>query len=65
MLRICTVPIVDAIDGDNYVFTVQGGGDENGFARGGWDWELTWKRFPLNARTGLLETYSMKFLRYV
>ena len=53
MLRICTVPIVDAIDGDNYVFTVQGGGDENGFARGGWDWELTWKRFPLNARTGL------------
>ena len=38
--RICTVPLVDAIDGDTYVFSPQAGGDDNGFARGAWDWDL-------------------------
>ena len=32
------MPLVDAIDGDTYVFSPQAGGDENGFARGAWDW---------------------------
>ena len=44
---------MDSIDGDTFVFTQQGGGDENNYARGAWDWELTWKRIPLNARSGL------------
>ncbi|CBY34413.1 unnamed protein product [Oikopleura dioica] len=48
--RICTVPMVDAIDGATYVFTPQAGGDENNFARGAWDWDLLWKRIPLNDR---------------
>ena len=28
----------------------QAGGDENGMARGAWDWNLDWKRIPLNDR---------------
>ena len=48
--RICTVPMVDAIDGATYVFSPQAGGDENNFARGAWDWDLLWKRIPLNNR---------------
>ena len=48
--RISTVPLVDAIDGDTYVFSPQAGGDENGFARGAWDWDLLWKRIPLTKR---------------
>jgi polypeptide N-acetylgalactosaminyltransferase len=48
--RICTVPMVDAIDGATYVFSPQAGGDENNFARGAWDWDLLWKRIPLNDR---------------
>ena len=48
--RICTVPLVDAIDGDTYVFSPQAGGDDNGFARGAWDWDLLWKRIPLTKR---------------
>ena len=48
--RICTVPLVDSIDGDTYVFTPQAGGDENNHARGAWDWDLLWKRIPLTKR---------------
>ena len=44
------MPLVDAIDGDTYVFSPQAGGDENGFARGAWDWDLLWKRIPLTKR---------------
>ena len=54
---------MDSIDGDNFIFTAQGGGDENNFARGAWDWELTWKRIPLNARNGLRNTYRLYFCR--
>lgn len=48
--RICTVPLVDAVDGDTYVFSPQAGGDENNHARGAWDWDLLWKRIPLTKR---------------
>ena len=48
--RVSTVPLVDAIDGDTYVFSPQAGGDENGHARGAWDWDLLWKRIPLTKR---------------
>ena len=48
--RVCTVPMVDSIDGNTYVFEPQQGGDENNLARGAWDWNFDWKRIPLNAR---------------
>ncbi|XP_032874205.1 N-acetylgalactosaminyltransferase 7 isoform X1 [Amblyraja radiata] len=46
----CTVPLIDAINGNTYVITPQGGGDEDGFARGAWDWSMLWKRVPLSKR---------------
>lgn len=46
----CTCPLVDVIDGNKYTFTEQAGGDENGHARGAWDWDLLWKRVPLTHR---------------
>ena len=48
--KACTVPMVDSIDGNTYVFEPQQGGDENNLARGAWDWNFDWKRIPLNAR---------------
>ena len=42
--------MIDAIDGNTYVFEPQQGGDENNLARGAWDWNFDWKRIPLNAR---------------
>ncbi|ELW67729.1 N-acetylgalactosaminyltransferase 7 [Tupaia chinensis] len=44
----CTVPLIDYIDGNDYSIEPQQGGDEDGFARGAWDWSLLWKRIPLN-----------------
>uniref|UniRef100_A0A8C5N0V4 Polypeptide N-acetylgalactosaminyltransferase n=1 Tax=Leptobrachium leishanense TaxID=445787 RepID=A0A8C5N0V4_9ANUR len=44
----CTVPLIDYIDGNVYTIEPQQGGDEDGFARGAWDWSLLWKRIPLN-----------------
>ena len=38
-----------------YTFTEQAGGDENGHARGAWDWSLTWKRIPLTKREKKLQ----------
>ena len=58
--RICTVPLVDAIDGDTYVFSPQAGGDENNHARGAWDWDLLWKRIPLTKREKV-KTLSFPF----
>ena len=55
--RISTVPLVDAIDGDTYVFSPQAGGDENGHARGAWDWDLLWKRIPLTKRERARQTH--------
>ncbi|MGH0152619.1 UNVERIFIED_CONTAM: hypothetical protein FKN15_023023 [Acipenser sinensis] len=45
---ICTVPLIDYIDGNDYTIEPQQGGDEDGFARGAWDWSLLWKRVPLS-----------------
>ncbi|ETE67620.1 N-acetylgalactosaminyltransferase 7, partial [Ophiophagus hannah] len=46
----CTVPLIDVIDGNTYNIVPQGGGDEDGFARGAWDWSMLWKRVPLTKR---------------
>ncbi|XP_035148515.1 N-acetylgalactosaminyltransferase 7 isoform X6 [Callithrix jacchus] len=44
---ICTVPLIDVINGNTYEIIPQGGGDEDGYARGAWDWSMLWKRVPL------------------
>ncbi|KAM8940306.1 N-acetylgalactosaminyltransferase 7 isoform 3-T3 [Pelodytes ibericus] len=44
----CTVPLIDYIDGNVYTIEPQQGGDEDGFARGAWDWSMLWKRIPLS-----------------
>ncbi|XP_025058196.1 N-acetylgalactosaminyltransferase 7 isoform X2 [Alligator sinensis] len=46
----CTVPLIDVIEGNTYEIVPQGGGDEDGFARGAWDWSMLWKRVPLAKR---------------
>ncbi|KAM5193106.1 N-acetylgalactosaminyltransferase 7 isoform 1-T1 [Mantella aurantiaca] len=46
----CTVPLIDVIDGNNYHIIPQGGGDEDGYARGAWDWSMLWKRVPLTKK---------------
>ncbi|KAM4595529.1 N-acetylgalactosaminyltransferase 7 isoform 1-T1 [Fundulus diaphanus] len=46
----CTVPLIDSIHGQRFNIEPQGGGDENGFARGAWDWSMLWKRVPLGDR---------------
>ncbi|XP_026691688.2 polypeptide N-acetylgalactosaminyltransferase-like 6 [Ciona intestinalis] len=48
--RACTVPLIDVIDGNKYTFTEQAGGDENGLARGAWDWSFQWKRIPITKK---------------
>ncbi|XP_075412988.1 N-acetylgalactosaminyltransferase 7 isoform X1 [Tenrec ecaudatus] len=45
---VCTVPLIDVINGNTYEIVPQGGGDEDGYARGAWDWSMLWKRVPLN-----------------
>ncbi|XP_065811016.1 N-acetylgalactosaminyltransferase 7 isoform X2 [Labrus bergylta] len=47
---VCTVPLIDYIDGNEYTVEPQQGGDEDGLARGAWDWSLLWKRVPLSNR---------------
>lgn len=47
---VCTVPLIDYIDGKDYTIEPQQGGDEDGLARGAWDWSLLWKRVPLSSR---------------
>lgn len=47
---VCTVPLIDSINGQKYTMEPQGGGDNNGFARGAWDWSMLWKRVPLGDR---------------
>ncbi|KAM8879035.1 N-acetylgalactosaminyltransferase 7 isoform 1-T1 [Spinachia spinachia] len=47
---VCTVPLIDYIDGNQYSMEPQQGGDEDGLARGAWDWSLLWKRVPLSQR---------------
>ncbi|XP_075923555.1 N-acetylgalactosaminyltransferase 7-like isoform X2 [Petromyzon marinus] len=45
-----TVPLIDYINGMDYTMEPQQGGDDDGFARGAWDWSLLWKRIPLSER---------------
>ncbi|MEE6460975.1 hypothetical protein FKM82_001158 [Ascaphus truei] len=45
-----TVPLIDVIDGNTYQIVPQGGGDEDGYARGAWDWSMLWKRVPLTKK---------------
>jgi len=45
--RLSTVPLIDVIDGNRFTFTGQAGGDSNGRAQGGWEWNFLWKRYPL------------------
>ncbi|XP_033871583.2 N-acetylgalactosaminyltransferase 7-like isoform X2 [Acipenser ruthenus] len=47
---ICTVPLIDSISGHTYNIQPQWGGDEDGYARGAWDWSMLWKRVPLSKR---------------
>ncbi|XP_067261262.1 N-acetylgalactosaminyltransferase 7 isoform X1 [Chanodichthys erythropterus] len=47
---VCTVPLIDSINGKTYNIEPQGGGDEDGFARGAWDWSMLWKRVPLGSK---------------
>ena len=47
---VSTVPLIDSINGNDYTLQIQGGGDEDGFARGAWDWSMLWKRVPLSKR---------------
>ncbi|KAF6739068.1 N-acetylgalactosaminyltransferase 7 [Oryzias melastigma] len=47
---VCTVPLIDSIHGEKYTIEPQGGGDQDGFARGAWDWSMLWKRVPLGDR---------------
>uniref|UniRef100_A0A3P9IY90 Polypeptide N-acetylgalactosaminyltransferase n=1 Tax=Oryzias latipes TaxID=8090 RepID=A0A3P9IY90_ORYLA len=47
---VCTVPLIDYIDGNVYSMEPQQGGDEDGLARGAWDWSLLWKRVPLSQK---------------
>ncbi|XP_035282568.1 N-acetylgalactosaminyltransferase 7-like isoform X2 [Anguilla anguilla] len=47
---VCTVPLIDYIDGNDYTTEPQRGGDEDGLARGAWDWSLLWKRVPLSGK---------------
>ncbi|XP_037328170.1 N-acetylgalactosaminyltransferase 7 isoform X4 [Pungitius pungitius] len=44
---VCTVPLIDSVHGQRFTIEPQGGGDEDGFARGAWDWSMLWKRVPL------------------
>ncbi|KAM7418313.1 hypothetical protein PAMA_015772 [Pampus argenteus] len=44
---VCTVPLIDSIHGQSFSIEPQAGGDEDGFARGAWDWSMLWKRVPL------------------
>ena len=61
---ICTVPLIDYIDGNEYTMEAQQGGDEDGLARGAWDWSLLWKRVPLSDREKTKRKYTTEPYRY-
>lgn len=61
---VCTVPLIDSINGQKFTIEPQGGGDENGFARGAWDWSMLWKRVPLGAREKKLRKTETEPYRY-
>lgn len=61
---ICTVPLIDYIDGNEYTVEPQQGGDEDGLARGAWDWSLLWKRVPLSQREKAKRKHTTMPYRY-
>lgn len=61
---VCTVPLIDSIHGQMFTIEPQGGGDENGFARGAWDWSMLWKRVPLGDREKKLRKTETEPYRY-
>lgn len=61
---VCTVPLIDYIDGNEYTLEAQQGGDEDGLARGAWDWSLLWKRVPLSQRERAQRTHTTQPYRY-
>ena len=48
--KTCTCPLVDIIDGYHFGMSEQGGGDDDGFARGAFKWDFSWQRIPLTNR---------------
>lgn len=62
---VCTVPLIDYIDGNGYSMEPQQGGDEDGLARGAWDWSLLWKRVPLSQREKAKRKYVTQPYRYI
>lgn len=61
---VCTVPLIDSIHGQKFTMEPQGGGDEDGFARGAWDWSMLWKRVPLGDREKNLRKSRTEPYRY-
>ncbi len=61
---VCTVPLIDYIDGNEYSMEPQQGGDEDGLARGAWDWSLLWKRVPLSQREKSKRKHTTEPYRY-
>ncbi|KAG8014991.1 N-acetylgalactosaminyltransferase 7 [Nibea albiflora] len=55
---VCTVPLIDSIHGQKFTMEPQGGGDNDGFARGAWDWSMLWKRIPLGEKEKKLRKYQ-------
>ncbi|TSX30736.1 N-acetylgalactosaminyltransferase 7 [Bagarius yarrelli] len=62
---VCTVPLIDYIDGNDYTIEPQQGGDEDGLARGAWDWSLLWKRVPLSSKEKMKRTHKTEPYRTV
>lgn len=62
---VCTVPLIDYIDGNEYSMEPQQGGDEDGLARGAWDWSLLWKRVPLSQREKAQRKHTTQPYRYI
>lgn len=60
----CTVPLIDYIDGNKFTTEPQQGGDEDGLARGAWDWSLLWKRVPLSQREKAQRKHTTLPYRY-
>uniref|UniRef100_A0A3P9HBB1 UDP-N-acetyl-alpha-D-galactosamine: polypeptide N-acetylgalactosaminyltransferase 7 n=1 Tax=Oryzias latipes TaxID=8090 RepID=A0A3P9HBB1_ORYLA len=61
---VCTVPLIDYIDGNVYSMEPQQGGDEDGLARGAWDWSLLWKRVPLSQKEKSKRQHTTQPYRY-
>ena len=61
---VCTVPLIDSIHGQTFTIEPQGGGDQDGFARGAWDWSMLWKRVPLGDREKKLRNSRTEPYRY-